>query len=133
VVAIGNPLGFERSVSLGVVSALFRSLPTGAGGMLEGLIQTDAAVNPGNSGGPLVDAEGRVVGITTAMIAYASGIGFAVPASTATWVAAVLIQKRGSGRTSASPRGRRPVPSSPCRRARPGVRVLGGAAPPRIG
>ena len=93
VVAIGNPLGFERSVSLGVVSALFRSLPTNAGGLLEGLIQTDAAVNPGNSGGPLVDAEGRVVGITTAMIAYASGIGFAVPASTASWVAAVLIQK----------------------------------------
>ncbi len=93
VVAIGNPLGFERSVSLGVVSALFRSLPTNAGGVLEGLIQTDAAVNPGNSGGPLVDAEGRVVGITTAMIAYASGIGFAVPASTASWVAAVLIQK----------------------------------------
>ena len=93
VVAIGNPLGFERSVSLGVVSALFRSLPTNAGGVLEGLIQTDAAVNPGNSGGPLVDAEGRVVGVTTAMIAYASGIGFAVPASTASWVAAVLIQK----------------------------------------
>ena len=93
VVAIGNPLGFERSVSLGVVSALFRSLPTSAGGLLEGLIQTDAAVNPGNSGGPLVDAEGRAVGITTAMLAYASGIGFAVPASTASWVAAVLIQK----------------------------------------
>jgi S1-C subfamily serine protease len=93
VVAIGNPLGFERSVSLGVVSALFRSLPTNAGGFLEGLIQTDAAVNPGNSGGPLVDADGHVVGITTAMIAYASGIGFAVPASTASWVAAVLIQK----------------------------------------
>jgi S1-C subfamily serine protease len=93
VVAIGNPLGFERSVSLGVVSALFRSLPTSEGGLLEGLIQTDAAVNPGNSGGPLVDAEGRVVGITTAMLAYASGIGFAVPASTASWVAAVLIQK----------------------------------------
>jgi len=93
VVAIGNPLGFERSVSLGVVSALFRSLPTNAGGLLEGLVQTDAAVNPGNSGGPLVDAEGRVVGITTAMIAYASGIGFAIPASTASWVAAVLIQK----------------------------------------
>ena len=93
VVAIGNPLGFERSVSLGVVSALFRSLPTSAGSLLEGLIQTDAAVNPGNSGGPLVDADGRVVGITTAMIAYASGIGFAVRASTASWVAAVLIQK----------------------------------------
>ena len=93
VLAIGNPLGFERSVSLGVVSALFRTLPTNAGGVLEGLLQTDAAVNPGNSGGPLVDAEGRVVGITTAMLAYASGIGFAVPASTASWVAAVLIQK----------------------------------------
>jgi S1-C subfamily serine protease len=93
VVAIGNPLGFERSVSLGVVSALYRSLPTNAGGVLEGLVQTDAAVNPGNSGGPLVDADGRVVGITTAMLAYASGIGFAVPASTASWVAAVLIQK----------------------------------------
>jgi serine protease Do len=93
VLAIGNPLGFERTVSLGVVSALFRTLPTNAGGVLEGLLQTDAAVNPGNSGGPLVDAEGRVVGITTAMLAYASGIGFAVPASTASWVAAVLIQK----------------------------------------
>jgi serine protease Do len=93
VLAIGNPLGFERSVSLGVVSALYRSLPTNAGGLLEGLVQTDAAVNPGNSGGPLVDAEGHVVGITTAMLAYASGIGFAVPASTASWVAAVLIQK----------------------------------------
>ena len=93
VVAIGNPLGFDRSVSLGVVSALYRSLPTGPGSLLEGLIQTDAAVNPGNSGGPLVDAEGRVVGITTAMVPFARGIGFAVPASTASWVAAVLIQK----------------------------------------
>jgi S1-C subfamily serine protease len=61
--------------------------------VLEGLVQTDAAVNPGNSGGPLVDTEARVVGITTAMLAYASGIGFAVPPSTASWVAAVLIQK----------------------------------------
>jgi S1-C subfamily serine protease len=91
VVAIGNPLGFERSVSLGVVSALFRNLPTRAGG-LEGLIQTDAAVNPGNSGGPLLDVEGRVVGINTAMVPFARGIGFAVPAQTATWVAAVLLQ-----------------------------------------
>jgi serine protease Do len=93
VVAIGNPLGFDRSVSLGVVSALYRSLPTGPATVLEGLIQTDAAVNPGNSGGPLLDAEGRVVGITTAMVPYARGIGFAVPASTASWVAAVLIQQ----------------------------------------
>jgi S1-C subfamily serine protease len=92
VLAIGNPLGFERSVSAGVVSALYRSLPTPRGGLLDGLVQTDAAVNPGNSGGPLLDAEGRVVGVTTAMIPFASGMGFAVPARTASWVAAVLIQ-----------------------------------------
>lgn len=92
VVAIGNPLGFDRSVTVGVVSALYRSLPTGQGGLLDGLVQTDAAVNPGNSGGPLLDAEGQVVGITTAMIPYAAGIGFAIPARTASWVAGVLIQ-----------------------------------------
>ena len=91
VMAIGNPLGFDRSVSLGVVSALFRELAT-RDGVLEGLIQTDAAVNPGHSGGPLLDMEGRVVGINTAMVAPARGIGFAVPARTASWVAAVLIQ-----------------------------------------
>ena len=79
-------------MTTGVVSALYRSLPTGRGGLLDGLVQTDAAVNPGNSGGPLLDAEGRVVGITTAMIPYASGMGFAIPARTASWVAAVLIQ-----------------------------------------
>jgi S1-C subfamily serine protease len=75
-----------------VVSALHRSLPTPDGGVLDGLVQTDAAVNPGNSGGPLLDAGGRVVGITTAMIPRASGIGFAVPARTASWVAAVLLR-----------------------------------------
>jgi S1-C subfamily serine protease len=93
VVAIGNPLGFERSVTLGVVSALHRALPTGRGAGLEGLIQTDAAVNPGSSGGPLLDTQGRVVGITTAMVPWARGIGFAVPARTAGWITAVLIQK----------------------------------------
>ncbi len=92
VLAIGNPLGFERSVSVGVVSALYRALPTPQGGLLDGLVQTDAAVNPGNSGGPLLDAEGRVVGVTTAMIPWAKGMGFAVPARTANWVAAVLMQ-----------------------------------------
>ena len=91
VVAIGNPFGFERSVSLGVVSALHRDLPT-RDGVLEGLLQTDASVNPGNSGGPLLDADGAVVGITTAMLPYARGIGFAIPSRTASWVAAVLIQ-----------------------------------------
>jgi S1-C subfamily serine protease len=91
VVAIGNPLGLERSVSLGVVSALHRDLPT-RDGVLEGLIQTDASVNPGNSGGPLLDASGEIVGITTAMLPWARGIAFAIPSRTASWVAAVLIQ-----------------------------------------
>ena len=92
VLAIGNPLGFERSVTLGVVSALHRNLPTPDGGLLEGLVQTDVSINPGNSGGPLLDARGAVVGITTAMLPWARGIGFAVPASTASWVASVLIR-----------------------------------------
>jgi S1-C subfamily serine protease len=91
VVAIGNPLGFERSVSLGVVSALYRNLGAPRGEVLEGLVQTDAAVNPGNSGGPLLDARGAVVGVTTAMLPWARGIGFAIPATTAAWVASTLI------------------------------------------
>jgi serine protease Do len=93
VLAIGNPLGFERSVTTGVVSALYRSLPTRRGPPLDGLVQTDASINPGNSGGPLLDAEGRVVGINTAMLPWARGIGFAVPAHTASWVASVLIRQ----------------------------------------
>ncbi|WP_242360112.1 S1C family serine protease [Anaeromyxobacter sp. SG17] len=92
VLAIGNPLGFERSVTTGVVSALHRNLPAAGGEVLEGLVQTDAAVNPGNSGGPLVDAHGAVVGITTAMLPWAHGIGFAIPAHTASWIASVLIR-----------------------------------------
>ncbi|HET6413061.1 MAG TPA: trypsin-like peptidase domain-containing protein [Anaeromyxobacter sp.] len=91
VVAIGNPLGFERSVTVGVVSALYRNLP-GENTVLEGLIQTDASINPGNSGGPLLDARGLVVGLSTAIIPWARGIGFAVPARTASWVASVLIR-----------------------------------------
>jgi S1-C subfamily serine protease len=93
VVAIGNPFRFDRSVSIGVVSALDRSLPGPDRRLFEGLIQTDAAINPGNSGGPLVDASGSVVGINTAVIPFAQGIGFAIPAHTASWVAAVLIQR----------------------------------------
>ena len=93
VLLIGNPLGFERSVSAGVVSALHRNLPAPRAGVLEGLVQTDAAVNPGNSGGPLLDARGAVVGITTAMLPWAHGIGFAVPARTAGWVAAELLRE----------------------------------------
>jgi S1-C subfamily serine protease len=92
VVAIGNPLGFERSVTVGAVSALYRNLPA-PHTILEGLVQTDASINPGNSGGPLLDAEGRVVGLATAIIPWARGIGFAVPARTASWVASVLIRE----------------------------------------
>lgn len=92
VVAIGNPLRFEGSVSLGVISAIDRSLPARRA-LFEGLIQTDAAINPGNSGGPLINAAGAVVGINTAVIPYAQGLGFAIPAHTASWVSAVLIQR----------------------------------------
>jgi serine protease Do len=93
VLAIGNPLGFERSVTMGVVSALYRNIPAPRGGVLEGLVQTDASINPGNSGGPLVDAAGSVVGINTAMLPWARGIGFAIPAHTASWIASVLIHE----------------------------------------
>ena len=83
VVAIGSPLGFQRTVTAGVVSALGRSIRGQDGRPIENVIQTDAAINPGNSGGPLGDASGRVVGINTAIIGGAQGIGFAVPVSAA--------------------------------------------------
>jgi len=127
VMAIGNPFGFDRSVSLGVVSALFRELPTRSG-ILEGLIQTDAAVNPGHSGGPLLDMDGHVVGINTAMLTMAGGIGFAVPAHTASWVAAVLIQHGEVRRPYLGIRARSeeldPVLARDAGQAR-GVRVVG--------
>jgi S1-C subfamily serine protease len=86
VVAIGNPFGFEATVSAGVLSAHGRTLRAGDGRLIEGILQHTAPLNPGNSGGPLVDARARVVGINTAIIAAAQGIGFAVPAPTAEWV-----------------------------------------------
>ena len=105
--AIGNPLGLERSVSLGVVSALFRELPT-RDGILEGLIQTDAAREPGTPrAGSLLDMDGRVVGINTAMLTPARGIGFAVPGATASWWRRCSSSTaRCDGRISASARQR---------------------------
>jgi S1-C subfamily serine protease len=91
VIAIGNPLGFSSTVSAGVVSALGRSMRARDGRLMENIIQSDVALNPGNSGGPLVDSRGRVVGINTAMILGAQGISFAVPIDTASWVVSELM------------------------------------------
>ncbi len=93
VIAVGNPLGFESTVSAGVVSALGRSLRSRHGRPIEGIVQHTAALNPGNSGGPLVDASGRVVGVNTAIIAMAQGIGFAVPTTTAQWVLTEILTR----------------------------------------
>ncbi|MGB3209508.1 MAG: trypsin-like peptidase domain-containing protein [Desulforhopalus sp.] len=91
VIAIGNPFGFNSTVSTGVVSALGRGLRSREGRLIENIIQHTAPLNPGNSGGPLVDSRGRVVGINTAIIAIAQGIGFSVPAVTATWVISEIL------------------------------------------
>src|SRR4051812_4605424 len=92
VAAIGNPLGFQCTVTAGIVSALGRTLRTPSGRNLESVIQTDAPLNPGNSGGPLVSGAGRVVGINTAMVAPAQGICFAIGLDTAIWVASRIMR-----------------------------------------
>ena len=91
VVAIGNPLGFESTVSTGVVSALGRSLRGRTGRLIDGVVQHTAPLNPGNSGGPLLDSRSRVVGVNTAIIARSQGLGFAVGVETAAWVLAQLV------------------------------------------
>jgi S1-C subfamily serine protease len=116
VVAIGNPNGFAGSVTAGVVSALGRSLPTGSGRIVDNVIQTDAALNPGNSGGALADGRGRVIGINTAVAGV--GLGLAVPVNDATRqiVGALMTEGRFRRAYLGIAGGSRPLPPRLARR-----------------
>jgi S1-C subfamily serine protease len=122
-VAIGNPLGFQNTVSAGVVSALGRSLRGRSGRLIDNIIQTDVALNPGNSGGPLADSECRVIGVNTAMIQAAQGLNFAIPSNTAQWVAGELIA-HGRVRRAFLGIAAASVPVSPSIRHQLGLKAL---------
>jgi len=149
-IAIGNPLGFDSTVTAGVISALGRSLRATSGRMIEDVIQTDAALNPGNSGGPLVSSRGEVIGINTAVIMGAQGICFAVASNTANHVLSEIILhgrvRRGADCAGAAAARelcghRQPVrrhadggrTERPRRHGRPDVARSGGAARWRAG
>jgi S1-C subfamily serine protease len=118
VIAVGNPLGLESTVSTGVVSSLGRAIRSISGRLIENIIQHTAPLNPGSSGGPLLNTRGQVVGINTAIIAAAQGIAFAIPSSTASWVLARLMTQ---GKVTRSFLGIAGVPRLLSRRT---VRVL---------
>jgi S1-C subfamily serine protease len=92
VIAVGSPLGLQSTVSTGVVSAIGRNMRGRDGRLIDKVIQHAAPINPGNSGGPLLDSRGRVVGVNTAIIAFAQGLGFAIPSNTAQWVVTEIFQ-----------------------------------------
>jgi S1-C subfamily serine protease len=121
VVAIGNPLGFESTVSAGVVSATGRSLRGYDGRLVENLVQHTAPLNPGNSGGPLVDFRGHLVGVNTAIIAFAQGMSFAIPSETVNWVVPKLLS---DGRVRRAYLGIQGQTAQPSRRGGKGVIVV---------